>query len=117
MLFVEPHAGGAHDTFKDQRRLALLATGLPDKGFLHGWVVVDRALAQKLRHDFARRGHGFGPEAVVIAQPAGDDGLGHGLTATAAHGLRHVIDFNLEVDAAWQRLAAMVAGTVAGLGV
>ena len=79
----EPDAGGAGEVLEQERRLLEVARVAHHRA-LDGRVVVDRQLAEKVRHELAPLGRELRAQAVVVAPAARHDGTRHGLAAGTA---------------------------------
>ena len=109
VVLAEPHAGGTGDAFQNQCRLAHMLALAAHEALLHVGMVVHRGLAQKRGYELAPGRGGLRTVAVILAETAIDDGLGHCFAATAAHRPARAVDDRTEVGSRRQRQAAVEA--------
>ena len=104
----EPDAGGAGEILEQQRRLLEVARVAHHRA-LDGRMVVDRQLAEKVRHELAPLGRELRAQPVVVAGAARHDGARHGLAAGAAERPRFAGELDAPGRAGRHRQAAVKA--------
>jgi len=113
VLFDQPAAGGATDAFDQQGRLGQVAR-MADEMLLHIAAVVQGQLILQLLRQCLGVGAAVAAVLVIVCKAAGDDRLGHRLTAGAAELPGLAEDHGGEAAAGGDGQGAVVAG--GGLG-
>ncbi len=128
VVFEQPAAGGAGNAFDDEACFTRIVFKRSDKGLLDAWQIIQRQFLcqgvwQGAPGDICCGGRcragrcRTGAMAVVVIQPAVDDGLCHGQAAGAAKGTGLAINLQHEAGAGRNIESAVKAGLSLLLGV